>query len=278
MSAYQFPAEFSMKICRLLILLLTLASSCALAATEIIQLNHRMADEMLPVAHALIGDEGRVHAHGNQLIVNAPAAQVQELRALLEQLDIPPRRLLITVDSSAARSGTQHGYSAGDSVDSGDVEIRNGRLQDGNRLRILSHGTDRQGDALQRIQATEGYPALIQTGRSVPLHDTQIGPYGQLYRETYYRDITRGVYVTARISGDIVHVALSSSNEQLDPSLPGAIDVQQLDTQVSGRLGEWIDLGNSSESRDNDQQAPLRRYSASTREELSMRLRVEILE
>ncbi|GAB3486396.1 secretin N-terminal domain-containing protein [Azotobacter salinestris] len=269
-----------MKIRRLLVVLLTLSSPCALATTEIIQLNHRMADEMLPMARSVIGDDGRIHAHGNQLIVNAPAAQVQELRALLEQLDTPPRRLLITIDSSEARSGGQRGYAVDGSIDADSMEIQTGRgqIHGENRMRILNRSTDRQGDALQRIQATEGYPALIQSGQSVPLRSTQIGPYGQVYRETYYRDVTRGVYVTARISGEIVHITLSSSNEQLDPSRPGVIDVQQLETQVSGRLGEWIDLGTSSESRRSDRQGVLRQYSASTREELSLRLRVEVLE
>lgn len=269
-----------MKIRSLLAVSLMLSATHALAATEIIQLNYRMADELLPMAQSVIGDDGRIHAHGNQLIVNAPAAQLRELRELLEQLDTPPRRLLISIDSGEARTGERRGYAVDGSVDAGNVEIEAGRgpIHGENRVRILNRSTDRRGDALQQIQATEGYPALIQTGQSVPLHTTHIAPYGRLHRETHYRDVTHGVYVIARISGDIVHITLSSNNDRVDRSHPGVIDVQRLDTQVSGHLGEWIELGNARASRQSDQQGLLRQHSASSQEELSMRLKVEALE
>ncbi|GAB3378690.1 secretin N-terminal domain-containing protein [Azotobacter armeniacus] len=261
-------------------MLLMLSATQALAATKIIQLNYRMADELLPMAQSVIGDDGRINAYGNQLIVNAPAAKLQELRGLVEQLDTPPRRLLISVDSSEAKNGERRGYVVDDSVGAGGMEIQSGRGQvyGENRVRILNRSTDSRGGALQQIQANEGYPALIQTGQSVPLRSTHVGPYGQVYRETHYRDVTRGTYVTARISGEIVHITLSSNNDRLDSSRPGVIDVQTLETQVSGRLGEWIDLGNASESHWNDRQGLLRQRSESTQEELSMRLKVETLE
>lgn len=268
-----------MKIRRLLVVLLMLSATRALAAIEIIQLNHRMADELLPMARSVIGDDGRINAYGNQLIVNAPVAQLQELRELLKQLDTPPRRLLITVDSGAAGAGEWRGYAVDDSVGAGDVEVQAGRGQTHgeNRVRILNRSTDSWGDALQQIQVTEGYPALIQTGQSMPVHNIQVGLYGQVYHEPHYRDVTRGVYVTARISGDIVHITLNSNNDRLDPSHPGVIDIQTLNTQVSGRLGEWIYLGNASQSRQSDHQKLLRQHFDSTRQELSMRLKVETL-
>lgn len=269
-----------MKTRPLLVVLLTLAAARALAATEIIQLNYRMADELLPMAQSVLGSDGRVNAYGERLIVNAPAAKIQELRGLLEQLDSPPRRLLISVDNSEAKTGERHGYAVDGSVDAGSVEIQAGRgqIHGENRVRILNRGTDSRNGAFQQIQATEGYPAQIQTGQSVPLRSTHIGPHGQVYRETDYHDITRSLYVIARISGDNVHITLSSNNDRLDTSRPRVIDIQSLDTQVSGRLGEWIELGNASESRQSDHQGLLRQHSASSQEELSMRLKVEILD
>ncbi|WP_090940601.1 secretin N-terminal domain-containing protein [Azotobacter beijerinckii] len=275
------PAEPAMKIRPLLVVLLTLATARVLAATEIIQLNYRMADELLPIAQSILGGDGRVNAYGDRLIANAPAAKIQELRGLLEQLDSPPRRLLISVDNSEAKTGERHGYAMDGSVDAGNVEIQAGRgqIHDENRVRILNRGTASRNGVLQQIQATEGYPAQIKTGQSVPLRSTHIGPHGrQVYRETDYLDITRSLYVIARISGDNVHITLGSNNDRLDTSRPRVIDIQSLDTQVSGRLGEWIELGNASESRQSDHQGLLRQHSASSQEELSMRLKAEILD
>ena len=88
------------------------------AATEVISLNHRMADELLPAARSVVGERGRVSGHGNQLIVNAPAEATAELRGLLEQLDKPPVRLLITVDSSATGFEQDRGHALSGTVGS----------------------------------------------------------------------------------------------------------------------------------------------------------------
>ena len=68
------------------ITLLAVALSICLplqAATEVIQLNNRMGEEVLPVAESVLGGQGRVTAYGNQLIVNAPDALILELRQVV---------------------------------------------------------------------------------------------------------------------------------------------------------------------------------------------------
>ena len=47
---------------------LALALSCALAqaASEVIQLNFRMAQDVLPLAESVLGQDGRATAYGNQ--------------------------------------------------------------------------------------------------------------------------------------------------------------------------------------------------------------------
>lgn len=263
----------------LLIVLLMLSSARALAATAVIPLNYRMAEEMLPIAQATLGNGGKVNAYGNQLIVNASPAKIEELRQLLEQLDSPPRRLLISVASSEEAFNERRGYAVDGSASVGGVEIHSGRgeVRGSDRVRIIDRSTDRHGGGSQQIQATEGYPALIQVGQSVPLESGHIAPYGQVYRHTEYRDVTQGYYVTARVSGDIVHVTLSSRHDRLAPS-PGVIDTQSLDTHVTGRLGEWISIGGASGSRESEERGLLRRDYGSSQEELSLRLKVETLD
>jgi len=59
----------------------------AQAASEVIQLNFRMAQDILPVVQSVLGEQGRATAYGNQLIVNASDDKIAELRAVLEQID-----------------------------------------------------------------------------------------------------------------------------------------------------------------------------------------------
>ena len=72
------------------------------AATELIQLNYRSADEVLPLVQAALDGQGKASSYGNQLLINAAPEKIAEIRDLLGQLDKAPRRLLISVDTSVA--------------------------------------------------------------------------------------------------------------------------------------------------------------------------------
>lgn len=250
------------------------------AASEVIPLNYRTADEVLSVVQSVLGSEGRVSAYGNQLIVNSTPAKIEEIRTLITQLDTPPRRLLISVDSSESSYQSDRGYRADGSISAGDADVQIGRdeINGRDQVRIIRRSTDSRGGGTQQVQTSEGYPALIQVGQSVPLTTTNRGPYGQAYNNTEYRNVTRGFYVTASLTGDIVHISISSNRDRLSQSQPGAIDVQSTDTRVSGRLGEWISIGGVSEQNLAEQRDVLQRRATQGREDMSLRVKVEVVD
>lgn len=250
------------------------------AATEVIPLNYRMADEVLGVVQTLLGNEGRVSAYGNQLIVHAEPRKIEEVRELLQQLDSRPRRLLITLESTNDDLRNDTGYRVDGTLTAGDAEVRIGRgeVHGRDQVRIIRRSTDSRGGGTQQIQATEGYPALIQIGQSIPLTTTSSGPYGQVHHSTQYQNVMRGFYVTATLTGEQVHLNISSQNDRLSQNHPGAIDVQAADTRVSGRLGEWISLGGVSEHSSSSNSDLLRRHSTQGRSSTSLRLKVEALD
>ena len=265
------------------ITLLAVALSICLplqAATEVIQLNNRMGEEVLPVAESVLGGQGRVTAYGNQLIVNAPDALIRELRQVVDQLDVAPKRLLISVDTQDSASSTTGGYRVDGSVRAGDVEFETGRGEIGGRdqVRIIRRSTNSRDGGIQQIQASEGYPALIQVGQSVPLTTQGSDGYGQIYQQTQYRDVLRGFYATATVHGDRVQISISSSRDRLAQGRSGVVEVQNADTRVSGRVGEWITVGGIDESASSDQRGMLRRYSTQGSQNLSMRLKVDVLD
>ncbi|MGE6191186.1 MAG: secretin [Gammaproteobacteria bacterium HGW-Gammaproteobacteria-9] len=264
-------------------LLLTASLSLCLplhAATEVIQLNNRMAEDVIPVAESVLGNQGRVTAYGNQLIVNAPDSMISELRRVIDQLDVAPKRLLISVDTQDSASSSAGGYQVDGSVRSGDVEFETGRGETGgrDRVRIIRRSTNSRDGGIQQVQASEGYPALIQVGQSVPLTTQGTDGYGQIYQQTQYRDVLRGFYATATIHGDRVQISISSTRDRLAQGRSGVVEMQNADTRVSGRVGEWITIGGIDESADSEQRGTLRRYSTQGSQNLSMRLKVDVLD
>lgn len=232
------------------------------AATQVLPLNYRTSADILPIAQQLVGREGTVSAYGNQLVVNADANKIDELTALLEQLDKPARRLLISVDTSDSSNAQASGYSV------------NGAAP----ARIIQYGTDNRTGGLQQVQASEGTPALIQIGQSVPLTTTGTDGYGRLEAQTQYRDVTQGFYVTASITGDVVHLSVATNNDRLSQERPDVVNIQSSNTSVSGRLGEWITVAGMSERSTLNQQAQARQYSTQGRNDTTVRVKVDTLD
>ncbi|HAG21536.1 MAG TPA: secretin, partial [Pseudomonas sp.] len=189
-------------------------------------------------------------------------------------------RLLISVDTQDSANSTAGGYRVDGSARAGDVEFETGRGEIGGRdqVRIIRRSTNSRDGGIQQIQASEGYPALIQVGQSVPLTTHGSDGYGQIYQQTQYRDVLRGFYATATVHGDRVQISISSSRDRLAQGRSGVVEVQNADTRVSGRVGEWITVGGIDESASSDQRGTLRRYSTQGSQNLSMRLKVDVLD
>ncbi|KJZ34315.1 MULTISPECIES: secretin N-terminal domain-containing protein [Pseudomonas] len=253
-----------MSLRTLLTTLLLACSFSAMAATEIVPLSFRTSADMLPMAQDFIGKEGQVSAYGNQLIINADQRKIDELKALIAQLDTQPKRLLITVDTNENNFQGDQGYSVNSAKPS--------------QTRIINHSTDSRDGGIQQVQANEGTPALIQVGQSVPLISSQTDSYGDLRSQTEYRNVTQGFYVTASVTGDIVHLAISTNRDRMSQERPDVVNVQSTDTTVTGRLGEWILLAGMNGQTQADKQAMTRSYSTQSRNDMTLRVKVDTLD
>ncbi|WP_247842022.1 secretin N-terminal domain-containing protein [Pseudomonas sp. MWU12-3103b] len=240
-------------------LLTTLLLGCSfsvMAATEIVPLKYRTSADMLPMAQDFIGKDGQVSAYGNQLIIKAEPDKIQELKALITQLDTAPKRLLITVDTNENNQ-----------QNTGDQQTR-----------IINYSTASRDGGIQQIQASEGAPALIQVGQSVPITSSQTNSYGDYSSQTQYRNVTQGFYVTASVTGDIVHLAISTNRDRMSQERPDVVNVQSTDTTVSGRLGEWITLAGVNRQTQADKQGLTRSYSTQGRDDMTLRVKVDALD
>jgi hypothetical protein len=97
----------------------------------------------------------------------------------------------------------------------------------------------------QQVQTIDGGRASIMVGESfwLPLRQIIVGPGGAVVSETLVqRDLGSGFVAVPRLSGERVTLEISPRDDTPGP-LPGSVNVQRLVTTVSGRLGEWFELG-----------------------------------
>ena len=211
---------------RLLLLVLALASSLALAdgQLEIFRLKHRSADQVIEVLRPLLERGGSITGTQDKIMVRASAENRAQIRQALAAIDTAPRRLVVTVqqDNVARRDGSSVWSTRGSSADR----------------------------SSQQVQVVEGGRAFIQVGYSfpLPLRETVFGPGGAVVSEAVvYRDIASGFYAQPQLAGDRVTLEISPQQESLSSTEPGAVRGSRLGTTVTGRLGEWIELGGANQ-------------------------------
>lgn len=258
---------------------LTCYFALAHAATEVIELNFRMTDSLLPVAHSVLGNEGRATAYGKQLIVNASQEKIDELRSVLSKIDTQPRRLLISVDTRGQHNHSQQGYQAQGHVSGrhGDITFGQDGLNGRNQVRIIDNSTHNRNGSLQSVQTLEGSAALVQIGQDIPQRSTQYGQYGQIHERTEYRAVNQGFYVTATLVGDQVQIEIDQHNDRRSHQ-PGVINTQNTSSQVSGRLGEWISVSGAQSHGADRQNGWIQKRYSTAQENNQLQIKVDVLD
>lgn len=260
-----------------LVLVLVLAASAAVAsermAIEMIDLQQRTAVELVPLVEPLLGPGEAVTGTGMHLILRSTPETLAQVRQLLDRLDTAPVNLLISVRRGSQSAAVERELQLQGRV--GDVVVG-----DGSGTRIIRRATADRNASVQTLRVVEGQTALIRTGESVPqagLGPIVLLPGGALAVPGIdYRDIERGFVVRPQLGdGDRVRLEIRQFHDRESRAGGGRIEVQEVDTVLSGALGEWIRVAGGSERRDTSGQRILGTRRAGQDAELEIYLRVD---
>jgi type II secretory pathway component GspD/PulD (secretin) len=258
---------------------------------EVIDLKYRSAEQIVPMLKPLLAPGGTISALQNRVIVRTTPQNLAELRKVIEAVDSMPKRLMITVRQEAVGTGL-----ASEAEVSGSIGTDGARVTvPGNRSTLGATAQARQGDnvararvlssqsaatdrGVQSVQVLEGNEAFIRIGQSVPIPYFSVvqTPWGtQIAQSVEYRDADTGFRVRPRVNGDRVTLEISSRRDSLADPYSQTFDLQRIDTVVSGRLGEWIDIGGVDQSRVQTQGGTISRRSGSVSDDRKVFLKVE---
>jgi type II secretory pathway component GspD/PulD (secretin) len=241
--------------------------------TEIFTLRHQPAAQVVPVIKPFIEPGGTATGMNNQVIIKATAEQMEAIRAVIAEIDRPLRRLRIAVRQTVSAATAAHDAAVGAAVSAGAEGDRSEV-----RVRSLGTRTRDEADSVHFVQALEGQAAFIQTGQAVPVANRTIARdrYGAIVEDGIeYRDVGSGFYVTPRLNGDTVTLALSPYTQRLSRGAGGVIEQQGADTVVSGKLGAWIPIGGAAEDGRGAQDAILARTRRSGATSYGVEVKVE---
>jgi hypothetical protein len=213
---------------------------------EVIALRHRTVDQVLPVLRPLLEPGGALSGRSNQLIVRTSRRNLAEIRAALEAIDTPARRLLVSVRFDDALGVSREASGASGTISSGS----------GSRLTLRAgrSNASREERVDQRVQVLEGGRAYIATGTSRPLrqHGLARTPGAAVSSDTTaIQDLATGFEVVPHVSGSNVTLDIDSQLET-PGALPGSVRGTRMASSVSGPLGEWFEIGAAVESSARD--------------------------
>ena len=277
--------KYLIQACTLL-LVVYLPVVAAQLQVEVIPLQNRPLEQVIPIIQPLVGEGGTVTGMNNQLIVKTTPANLAEIKKVLQSLDTPTRRLMITVRQDVDGNMVRERSSLDGSYSTGNIRIGTispGRAGPGAEVRagdaagntIRWRGVSTQSTRAEnndfRVQTVEGEPAFIQTGQSVPVanQNAYVTQDGVVIEDTVaYHDVTSGFYVIPRLNGNNVTLSVSPNLSRSLPQQGGAFEVQNIETTVHGRLGEWISVGGVNQTINQDSTSVLattRRHGGETR-------------
>ena len=245
---------------RLLVCVLMLASTTGVVmaqqlVTQVIQLRYRTPDQIVPVLQPLLAQGGTLSAMNGRLIVRTTPENLAELQDVLAQIDTMQRRLMISVRQDADLEHSERGGQVSGRVEIGDDVVVSsagkpappGATVQGGGVRARVYRSEGQrGERLsQQVQVLDGGQAMIRIGQSVPIRSRRWvdTPDGRAWQDVIeYRDIDAGFIVTPRVVGDHVTLDILASGDRVQRQGAADVQVQRVQTSVSGRLGEWIEI------------------------------------
>ena len=260
------------------------SSGCLIAALalaqslEVIPLKHRSAQEVIPIVQPLLDPGAAISGQDYTLFVRTSPANLAQVRAAIEQIDRAPRQLYVSVRQGSA--GDEHASAASASgtlrTDNGSVSVNEPARRGSGVTVRATDATNRVSDgSVSSVQVSEGMSAYVSTGTSVPIVTVVAG--AGLHRPwvaagTEYHDVNSGFMVTPRVNGDVVILDINQQDERV---AGGAIHSQRIGTQVTGRLGQWIELGGVSESATRSSSGTLNRQYSTRSDSRSVWIKVE---
>lgn len=243
----------------LLITLLTLFSSISFAEQKIgtIQLNHRLAVEVLPEIQAFLPEKSTARAFNYFIIVKAENDIIQSIRRLINKLDTPPQRLLITVLKTYDVLHDLEGSQI-----SADIDVHDRDISGSAPLHRWSTKDTKNNEQFYRAQGLANKPIFISMGEEIPQSELYLVLRNDgdlaVQSETSYLNIDSDFRAVAHILPNHhvtldIHPQFSQFSNQT-----GIINRSQIMTSLSGPVGSWLELGQV------DNEKNIRKYGTTT--------------
>lgn len=281
--------------CTLIFLVLFLSWPVRADEITIIELQSRPASEIIPIIKPMLDASGSVTGKDFQLFVRTSPQNLEQIQTLVRKLDTAALQLVVSVFQGNDRDLRALSMTGGLDYENNNLNasIGNRNAADqgrrGGSVSYSTQGASVSGNTIstrgrltdnpiQQLLVSDGSEGYIETGKSIPYFsgDLWLGGRGRgISPGMEYRDVPTGFYVMPRVHGGQVTLDVSPYKQSLSKTHSGTINTQRASTQVTGRLGEWLQIGGTSESIQGASSSTGSRMSTQSRNNSSIWIKVD---
>ena len=270
--------------------LLPLQVSAQSTRLVVIELNSRTADEVIPLLKPMLAHGGTLSGLKDKLIIRTTPENLAVLRGMLDVIDAQPRSLLITVgqDRDGLDETREIGVSGSIGNDNVRIVLPNTSDLEGkeraaksqseqNSVQVQANSTrsDTALQVTQTVRVLDGGTAFIGTGESIPIRERPAVGGVSSHETIGFQEALSGFYAVPRVQGNRVTVQLATAADTIIDRRSGAAHIQRVTTVVSGRIGEWIEVGGIGEVTSNRQAEIASRRGGASRSQKRIYIKVE---
>lgn len=222
---------------------------------ETIQLNHRLASEVLPEIQIFLPSDSSARAFNGFIILKADHKTIVKIKELIQTIDTPIQRVRISLLKTDKRliEGSKYQISADVSPNSTDIEVQRWTAKNlsGNQ-------------SSYQAQGIVGTPISIKLGTEFPLEERILIFTAKgitVSNATRYINISNGFQAVARLlPNHQVTVDIHPQFAKYDYPT-GRIESSEMISHLSGLEGEWLELGRIDNEKNIEKQSTTRYYN-----------------
>ncbi len=210
---------------------------------EVIALSNRPSSELQPLISPLLDASERIIANGSKLILKASPSRLEELKKLIQKLDVPLFNLSISVLQTRTTTARELNGAI-------KLELHHPtRYQSNSSAKLRGRFAYTKGlnnsNSSQIINTLEGKPAFIKVGKIHPVKNITLHQSGNNYigisSNTQFIEATTGVLVTPYLTGNSVRLDIMPWSDRMKNN--GIFETQRVYSTIQVNLGQWIEIG-----------------------------------
>ena len=226
--------------------LLLLVSAAQADSVSVIELQHRPAEEVIPIVQPMLAPSDAITGTGFKLFLQSSPQTAARVRSMIEMLDTPARIMQVSVFQGSESSLREIAASARLRVESGATSY--GTTGGSVSVDGISTQESLRQNPLHQVRVAEGNEAYIETGERIPyFYGAAFAGRRAVAGAVEFQNVVTGFYVLPRIRGDNVFLEVSPFSSSSSNNSGGNIETQAASTTISGSLGEWLLIGGVTE-------------------------------